>query len=214
MIVIQFIAMLTMLIDHIGAAFFPEDSYFRVVGRIAFPLYAYLLVLGYGRTRNITRYTARLAVLALISQIPFSLLFHTYHLNAVATLLAALFTIRIIDHFRSALFIQMFVVCIAIFFMEFIAFDYGMYGLLLVLIYRYARPAHMLWLHIALNIIIGLFINGWFVQVYSFLATVLIVYFPLLLKQIDKIRIPRWLWLSFYPAHMLVLFAVQLLEKY
>ena len=214
MIIIQLIAMLTMLIDHIGATFFPQDSYFRVIGRIAFPLYAYLLVAGYKRTRSISRYTARLAVLACISQIPFSLLLHTFGLNAVATLLVALLTIRVLDHFRTDQFIQLIVACTAIFLIELVSFDYGMYGLLLVLIYRYARTAHMLWLHIALNIVVGLLINGWYVQLFSFIATMLIVYFPMLLKQIEKISIPRWLWLSFYPAHMLVLFAIQLLEKY
>ena len=203
-----------MLIDHVGAAFFPSESYLRVIGRIAFPLYAYLLVAGYSRTRSFSKYATRLTALACLSQIPFSLLFHTYKLNAVATLLVALLTLRLLDYFISNHVMQLLVAFAAISLLELVSFDYGMYGLLLVLIYRYAKPSQMVWLHIALNIIVGLLLYHWVIQLYSFFTTALIVYFPLLIRQIEKIHIPRWLWLSFYPAHMLVLVALRLLEKY
>ena len=51
--ILQLIAMITMLIDHVGAAFFPDQLEWRVIGRISFPIYAYCIVLGYRHTKNL-----------------------------------------------------------------------------------------------------------------------------------------------------------------
>lgn len=40
------LAMLTMLIDHVGLVFFPTDPAWRIAGRLAFPIYAYALYMG------------------------------------------------------------------------------------------------------------------------------------------------------------------------
>ena len=77
----KLIAVFSMLTDHIGYFLFPrfasQDVYLamRAVGRIAFPIYCYLIVNGYEKTRDVKRYLSRLLLFALISQIPFVLLF-------------------------------------------------------------------------------------------------------------------------------------------
>ena len=63
---LKLIACVTMLIDHIGAAFVPW-MWLRMVGRIAFPIYCFLLAEGAFYTRNPRRYGARLAVGALLA---------------------------------------------------------------------------------------------------------------------------------------------------
>ena len=65
---IKLVAMVTMLIDHLGAAVFPQYRILRVIGRVAFPIYAYCIAVGCAYTRNIGRYLERLAILALIAQ--------------------------------------------------------------------------------------------------------------------------------------------------
>ena len=57
---LKVVACVCMIIDHVGAAFFsaPLVSEFRVIGRIAFPLYAWCLIIGVERTRSIDRYAA------------------------------------------------------------------------------------------------------------------------------------------------------------
>lgn len=65
---LHILAMVTMLIDHIGIVFFPEYQIFRYIGRIAFPLYAYFLVSGYHHTRNKRKYFIRLLITAVISE--------------------------------------------------------------------------------------------------------------------------------------------------
>ena len=57
-----------MLIDHMGAIFFPQYRVMRVIGRIAFPIYAYCLTVGCVYTHDMLRYVQRIVLLALIAQ--------------------------------------------------------------------------------------------------------------------------------------------------
>ena len=70
---LKLVAIMTMLIDHIGAAFFPGQVWMRIVGRISFPLFAYCLAVGACYTRNMPRYLLRVFLMALISQPPYVL---------------------------------------------------------------------------------------------------------------------------------------------
>jgi len=67
---LEWIAMLTMLVDHLGFTFFSEFPILRSIGRIAFPLYCFFIVLGMERTRNRKRYFKRLFFIEILSQVP------------------------------------------------------------------------------------------------------------------------------------------------
>lgn len=73
---LKWIAVISMLLDHVGAVFFPEILWFRIVGRLSFPIYAYCLAEGFFFTANFEKYFFRLAALAFLSQIPFNLVFY------------------------------------------------------------------------------------------------------------------------------------------
>jgi hypothetical protein len=70
---IKLFAILFMIIDHIGLFFFPQDLTFRIIGRLAFPLFAWLIANGAQHTHNINAYVTRIFLLALASQIPYIL---------------------------------------------------------------------------------------------------------------------------------------------
>lgn len=99
---IKIIAIVTMVIDHIGLFFFPHLIILRYIGRIAFPLFAWLIANGAYHTRDIKKYASRIFILALVSQIPFIVANQRigsspFYLNVLFTLflgLLAIYTIK------------------------------------------------------------------------------------------------------------------------
>lgn len=122
---LKIIAMITMFLDHIGAGFIENgllpyltaayganadivntwlviDTVIRCVGRMAFPIFCFLIVEGYFHTGNIKKYLGRLFIFAIISEVPFDLAFmgtvwDTSHQNVFFSLFLGLLTIFICD---------------------------------------------------------------------------------------------------------------------
>ena len=83
---LKWIALLSMLVDHTavalyfyssmnGSPLFTRNAYYalRLVGRLAFPIFAFLLAEGYYHTRSVKKYLLRLFVFGLVSEVPFDL---------------------------------------------------------------------------------------------------------------------------------------------
>ena len=99
-------ALLCMVADHVGLALFPSTGVFRCVGRLALPLYCFLLVQGYVHTRDVRAYARRLLLLAILSEIPFDLLIFARvtsaaEQNILFSLLLALLALVIADTHRG-----------------------------------------------------------------------------------------------------------------
>lgn len=81
---LKILASISMLLDHIGAILYPDIAALRVIGRLAFPIYSFLLVQGFLHTRNIKKYLVRIGVFVLISELPFDMARtgHWFDINA------------------------------------------------------------------------------------------------------------------------------------
>lgn len=127
-----------MVIDHFGLIFFPSEGIYRIIGRVAFILFAFLLAEGTKHTNDFKAYLKRLFIWALISEIPFDLamtgkFFDWQNQNVFWTLFLSAFGIY---HLKNAHYLwnsQKLAVIIATLFVgDFINCDYGVYGLAVI----------------------------------------------------------------------------------
>ncbi len=91
---LKLVAISAMLMDHVGAVFFPHILVFRMVGRLAAPIFAFFIAEGYLKTRSVKRYGVRLLFFALISMIPYSLVFENSPFNILFDLFLGLMVIH------------------------------------------------------------------------------------------------------------------------
>ncbi len=126
--VLKIIACITMFIGHLPFAIPSLAIPCLFIGRISFPIFAFLISEGYIHTKNFGKYLGRLLLLALISQIPaYSLFFNnasTLYLNIFFTLALGLLSIRFFDKLKSKCLSYILVFSIA-FLAEFLHCDFG-----------------------------------------------------------------------------------------
>ena len=92
---LHIIAMVCMLLDHLWGTIVPGNDWLTCVGRISFPIFAFLIVEGYFHTSNLRKYIVRLLIFAVLSEIPFNLalgsrLFYPVHQNVLWSFLISL----------------------------------------------------------------------------------------------------------------------------
>ena len=99
---LHILAMVFMLMDHMWATVVPDNMWLTCVGRLAFPIFAFMLVEGYHRSRSVRKYMLRLLIFAIVSEVPFDLMvsgsvLYPFHQNVMWTLLLGLGTMYLID---------------------------------------------------------------------------------------------------------------------
>ncbi len=191
-----------MLIDHVGLVFFPEIVAFRIVGRISFPLFAWLLAQGEIHTRNVWQYGLRLLILAGISQPLYQLALGGSNLNILFTLALGLVCLRGAKQFPEFNFM----VCIGIGFLaQAIQVDYGFYGIVLIWLISRFRSTGIWWLSwILFHWIIAL------IQPALGLSQLPAALTPLIFLAANHQRGAKARWFyGFYPVHLLLIFAVR-----
>ena len=142
---LKLIAACTMLIDHVGYVLFSDVLWLRCIGRIAFPLFCFLMAEGCVYTHDRRKYALRLLAFALLSEIPFNLMntgtpWDLSHQNVLWTLLSGALLCWLVDwalQKRTASgFVLTGAVMVAAFcLLEIGNTDYGGWGMLLVVMF-------------------------------------------------------------------------------
>ena len=99
-------AMFCMVLDHAWATVVSGNAWMNFVGRLAFPIFAFMTVEGYFHTRSFKKYLQRLLIFALISEIPFNLMnsgswIDPFHQNVLWTFIIALLCVSKMDKIRA-----------------------------------------------------------------------------------------------------------------
>lgn len=138
---LKLIACAAMLLDHIGAVFCPGIG-LRIIGRIAFPIYCFLLAEGIHYTREPRKYGLRLLVGALLSEIPFDLLFFgkitLAHASVMVTLLLGFLYGQAAKR-ATQLAVQILLILPFAVAAELLGTDYGGWGVALVALFVLSR---------------------------------------------------------------------------
>ena len=103
---LHILAMTFMLMDHLWATLLPAQEWLTCVGRIAFPIFAFMAVEGYFHTHNLKKYLLRMLIFAVISEVPFDLMyggtwFYPVHQNVIWTLMMGLAGIHLMETVRK-----------------------------------------------------------------------------------------------------------------
>ncbi|ADQ05586.1 TraX family protein [Caldicellulosiruptor owensensis OL] len=196
---LKLVACITMFIDHTGFLYFPQKPLLRIIGRIAFPIFAYQVAVGFWHTSDHKRYLKRLLIFAIISQYPFYLMTGDGELNVIATFFFAALCL----YFFKRKWYPLVIIPLAISY--FISMDYGIYGVLTILLFYflYEKPILQLIGFSILTLIVTHFM-GWQLQVYSILSVVLI-FFVRMLPVDFEFKLNKYFFYWFYPLHMLFL---------
>ena len=225
--VLKGIAAALMLTDHVGAILLPEVPVLRCVGRLAFPIFAFFIAEGYAHTRDFGRYFRRLAILAVVSEIPFNLengaVFDLTRQNVLFTFCLALLTLRGLEALGRERGFGRWAGCGLVLAAGFAAgellrTDYGGWGVVTVALLQLCRDGKYakLWLLLAMAAVNGLGMGSLTMPVFGgempiLLAAAALPVIWLYNGRPGVNRHWRWAFYAFYPAHLLVLEGIQAL---
>lgn len=227
--VLKLIACVTMLIDHFGHAIVPGlpvpymvELYYacRIIGRIAFPIYCFLLAEGMRRTRNPKNYILRLGIGVLLAEIPFDFLFEggfswEYQSVMVTLTLGAVMLLCMQKTGKKWLKLLMVLPFAAL--AEFAKCDYGGWGIAMIAVFalldRFSLQFAGVLLVAAAMPSAGITVFGVFLscELAALLAMLPIGFYSG--RKLTYSRTIQWAFYLFYPLHLLVLWMILLILR-
>lgn len=220
---LKLIALTTMIIDHIGAVFFEDILLFRYIGRLAFPIYAFLISEGCKKTKNFEKYLYRLLLFSLLSEVFYDLIFYDRinffsNTNTIFTLFFASLIIYIIKTKKEYNILQNLSIVLILCITELIQTDYGLWGIALVLIFYFFDTKFTCFIFASILI----FFKDFDYSFYYFLHTGEIYKYNLIFNTMtlaslyfiylyngEKGKDTKMLFYYAYPLHFLILFIIK-----
>ena len=232
---LKLVAMITMLVDHTGKMFFAQYHIMRIIGRIAFPIYAYCIAVGCVYSGNRLKYLSRILLIGLISQ--------PFYAVGLAHTTPKMFTIQFAENPIGAVvnfYVQSWQTpnimwTLALGLLIIWSLRDGQYvctAALALFVWRAQGTINYGWQGVALIVLFYLFINHWWlslpvvlaymswwgmrgsgyhmfgirfgIQMFAIMALPLI-YIPTW----SKLKINKWVFYLFYPAHLIGIMLIQ-----
>lgn len=207
---LKLIALITMIIDHYGAIFQSNVDIYRIIGRLAFPIYSFLLVEGYLHTRDIKKYAKRLLIFAFISEIPFDLAFNGrlefMHQNIFFTLFIGLMTMYFLDRREEYNISKFMVIIVSVIFATVFSVDYSFVGIVYILAFYFTKDMEKkekILRVAAIMLLINFSLIG-YIQQFSLLALIFIYFYNEKLG--PKNAFIQTLFYIMYPLHLLLFY--------
>jgi len=230
---LKILPILIMVIDHAGVIFFPDKLIFRIIGRIAFPIFAFFISEGFFHTRSVPNYLRRLGICAIVFQVPdwFSRIYSIaanqpgfgvrYKFNIFATLFFGLLAVAFFDRLKNEnIRLAWSAAAVVAVLAEIVGADYGAYGVLYIVVFYLSRGnigkmligitglhgAYVLY-DIAVSLIRtgNIFIAN-YLQLYSILAIPLLIMY-----NNERGKNAKYFFYVFYPLHLIVLYMIDMI---
>ncbi len=213
---LQIIAMICMIIDHAGLYLLDSPDWMRAIGRIALPLFAMGIVEGFLHTKSRPKYFLRIAICAIIADVPHILLSQQLGLslthNVLFSFLLGFLALLCLEKKGYWWLLTPFLAAAA----SGLLIDYGFPVVLMIMAFywcrKYLKKQKIYYysaLLVSLVITSGIYaaMANWKTQLWAILA-----FIPLALYNGKKgLRLPKYAGYIFYPAHLLIILAVRLL---
>lgn len=210
---LKLIAMLSMVLDHVGDNFFPDQLWMRALGRIAMPIFAFCVAEGFCHTRDRMKYLRRLFLFGLVSEIPFDLvtsgkLLEFGHQNIMFTfawaVLGLLCCEKVLGSVKKGR-VPLAAAVLLIFLVSslLLGLDYNVLALALIFLFTLLRRK-ALWIRTAAAAAAHALLRN--VGVYWF---GLLGFVPILLYSGERGRGLKWLFYLFYPGHLLLIWLIR-----
>ena len=221
---LKLVAIITMTIDHIGVVFgTPFYNLLRAVGRLSFPIFAFLLTEGYVHTKSFSKYFFRLLELAVVSEVIYDYVFYGSFIyleanNIFFTLALGLLTLWLLDKSRTLVkkyfkekidltiilpITYLLIIVVMGLIAEFLNFSYGMLGILVISFFYLFKKNFPL---TVLSVSLSTLILGDTMQYFSLLSLILIYFYNKKLGKKCKV-----FFYLYYPLHILVLGVIRML---
>ena len=225
---LHIMAMVFMLFDHLWGTIVQGNDWMTCIGRLTFPIFAFLTVEGYFHTKNLKKYVCRLLLFAVISEIPFNLamgssIFFPIHQNVLWSFLISIGLIHWNEKGKEKQIVRRILVGVASVCIGYIVgiitfVDYYNAGILMVLTFYFFRGKKWSWLgqliclwYINFEMLGGfsyeveLFGQTHFIARQGFALPALIPIWLYHGKQGPYNKTIQRIYYGFYPAHLLIL---------
>ena len=212
---LKLIALISMTCDHVGLQLFPDILFLRILGRLAFPIFAYMIAEGCRYTGNRKKYLLRMVSLAAVCQVVYFFAMGSLYQCILVTFSLSISLIYAMDRWQErgdaasrllalGMLILTFLLCVVLpDFLPGFEIDYGIMGVLLPVLIYFGKPSHHYLL--AGLILLGFAYGG--IQWWGLAAIPLLAVYN---DQRGKYNIGK-LFYIYYPLHLVVIYGISLL---